>query len=90
MNAELVEQVAQVVIQHGPTEQALQALRTAFNGIHFTLCSDDDVNDELPPIYQDKDFNLYLVDGQNHCLKFTTALESATGFVVAWLSGECD
>ncbi len=85
-----VEQVAQVVIQQGPTEAALQALRQQFQGMHFTLCADDDVNGERDPIYTDKDFSLYLVDGQNHCLKFTNDLAAATGFVVAWLSGECD
>jgi len=28
-------------------------------------------------------FNLYLVDGREHCLRFTTESEAATGVVIA-------
>ncbi|MEW7977741.1 MAG: DUF6129 family protein, partial [Candidatus Sedimenticola endophacoides] len=45
-------------------------------------CSDDDIP-EMKPIREAEGFNLYLVDGSNHCLCFTPDMQIATGIVVA-------
>jgi hypothetical protein len=43
---------------------------------------DDDIGSHQP--YQSHHgFNVYLVDGREHCLKFTKDLEHATGLVLA-------
>jgi len=44
------------------------------------------MDDDLPnntPIIEHKDFNLYLIDGREHCLCLTNDYETATGIVVA-------
>jgi hypothetical protein len=57
-------------------------MRTEFAPLHFTYCYDDDISDRTPVIETDK-FNLYLIDGREHCLKMTNDYEVATGIVVA-------
>jgi hypothetical protein len=60
----------------------LSALRQQFPDIHFTYCMDDDLPNNTPVI-EHKDFNLYLIDGREHCLCLTNDYDIATGIVVA-------
>jgi len=60
----------------------LSVLRQQYQGIHFTYCMDDDLPNNTPVIER-KDFNLYLVDGREHCLCLTNDYDVATGIVVA-------
>ena len=57
-------------------------LRAEFAPLHFTYCYDDDISDRTPVI-ETEQFNLYLIDGREHCLKMTNDYEAATGIVVA-------
>ncbi len=57
-------------------------LRTQFAPLHFTYCMDDDVGG-FSPVRENEKFNLYLIDGREHCLKFTNDFQNATGIVVA-------
>lgn len=66
----------------GLSEQTLVALRTSHPGIHFTYCMDDDVG-AMEPYASHPGFNVYLVDGREHCLKFTRDIGHATGLVLA-------
>ncbi len=47
-----------------------------------TYCMNDDVI-AAKPVFEQKAFNLYLVDSRNHCLCFTRDMEVATGVVLA-------
>jgi hypothetical protein len=60
----------------------LSVLRQQYPAIHFTYCMDDDLPNNTPVI-EHKDFNLYLVDGREHCLCLTNDYDVATGIVVA-------
>lgn len=60
----------------------LSALRQQFQPIHFTYCMDDDLPDNVPVI-EKAAFNLYLIDGREHCLCLTNDYDAATGIVVA-------
>jgi hypothetical protein len=66
----------------GLNEQTLAALREAFADLHFTYCSDDDITVGEPARTADG-FNLYLVDGREHCLVLTSDPSAATGVVLA-------
>ena len=57
-------------------------LRQQYPTIHFTYCMDDDLPNNTP-IIEHKDFNLYLIDGREHCLCLTNDYDTATGIVVA-------
>ncbi len=59
-------------------------LRAEFAPLHFTYCYDDDISDRTP-VVETEQFNLYLIDGREHCLKMTNDYEAATGIVVAEL-----
>ena len=60
----------------------LSVLRQQYPNIHFTYCMDDDLPNNKPVI-EHTDFNLYLIDGREHCLCLTNNYEVATGIVVA-------
>lgn len=63
-------------------ESLITQLRTEFASLHFTYCSDDDIC-EFKPTMSHHAFNLYLIDGREHCLALTTDSNIATGIVVA-------
>ncbi len=63
-------------------EQAVSGLRQSYEGVHFTYCNDDDIS-EVSPVLEQENFNLYLVNGRDHCLTMTKDFNLATGVVVA-------
>lgn len=77
-----LESVANKAASMTLSEAAISELRQEFPDIHFTYCQDDDVA-VSEPVLESKDFNLYLIDSQNHCLSFTQDMNNATGIVVA-------
>ena len=49
------------------------------------------MDDDLPnntPIIEHKDFNIYLIDGREHCLCLTSDYDVATGIVIAEIIAE--
>jgi hypothetical protein len=84
---ERLQQVTEIVRRAGLNDQTLAALRETFSDLHFTRCMDDDVGVSLP--YQEMEgFNLYLVDGREHCLALTTDPALATGVLLAQVEPE--
>ena len=60
----------------------LASFRTDFPGLSLTRCDASDMGGETP--YQEyASFDLYLVDGSDHCWRLTGDPEAATGIVVA-------
>ncbi|MBF6650257.1 DUF6129 family protein [Methylobacter sp. BlB1] len=82
ITVEQTREIAGKIAQLGINESVLATLRQAYPGIHFTYCMDDDIPNNEPVLTHD-DFNLYLVDGREHCLCLTDNPEVATGIVVA-------
>jgi len=70
----------------GASDATVAALRQACPGVHFTLCSEDDVPARLKPAASGTGYDLYLVSGADHCVAFTDHLEAATGLVLATVS----
>ena len=66
----------------GVAEETVSALRQKYQPIHFTYCMDDDLPNNAP-IVEASAFNLYLIDGREHCLCLTNDYDAATGIVVA-------
>jgi len=77
-----VNAIAEEIEALGVDESTVSVLRQQYQTIHFTYCMDDDLPNNTPVI-EHKDFNLYLVDGREHCLCLTNDYEAATGIVVA-------
>ncbi len=82
LSSEQVQQVADHIGNQTLTETLISDIRSEFPGIHFTYCMDDDIP-EREPVLSHTAFNLYLIDGREHCLCFTNNLEHATGIVIA-------
>jgi hypothetical protein len=82
ISPEQLQQIA-ATIQTKPLSEAMVSdLRNEYQGIHFTYCMEDDIPNH-EPVLETQKFNLYLVDGRDHCLRFTTVYENATGVVIA-------
>jgi hypothetical protein len=79
--AQLAEVSSKIKAQ-GVGESILGQLRQDYPGIHFTYCMDDDIG-SYQPVLSETEFNLYLIDGREHCLCFTSDYNIATGIVVA-------
>lgn len=63
-------------------ESVISGLRSENPEIHFTYCMEDDIPNNQP-VLEGEGFNLYLVDGREHCLCLTNSYEHATGVVIA-------
>jgi hypothetical protein len=82
ITAQQVREIANKIEASALDEITISALRQQYQPIHFTYCMDDDLPNNTP-IIEHKDFNLYLIDGREHCLCLTDDYEVATGIVVA-------
>jgi hypothetical protein len=82
ISSEQVQKIASVIRNESLNESLVAMLRSENPGIHFTYCMEDDIpNNE--PVLESEGFNLYLVDGREHCLCLTNSYEHATGIVIA-------
>ncbi|MCK9608700.1 MAG: DUF6129 family protein [Methylomonas sp.] len=82
ISSEQVQRIASVLRSQALNEAVVSALRSEYPGIHFTYCMEDDLpNNE--PVLEGESFNIYLVDGREHCLCLTNNYENATGIVIA-------
>jgi len=82
ISTEQVNEIAEKIETLGVDEATVSALRQEYQPIHFTYCMDDDLpNNE--PVIEKAAFNLYLIDGREHCLCLTNDYDAATGIVVA-------
>lgn len=89
LETQFVEQVANQVATQILDEATISALREAYPQVHFTYCQDDDIVTGKPVIEREN-FNIYLVDGREHCLCLTNDYDNATGIVVAEVVAEDD
>lgn len=87
ISQDTLSQIAGRIKAAGVDESILAALRSEYPTLHFTYCSDDDLPNNEPVLEQER-FNLYLVDGRDHCLCLTRDFENATGVVVAEIYSE--
>ena len=77
-----LNEIAQVLETSGVNDATVSLLRPQYQPIHFTYCNDDDLPNNNP-VLERPDFNLYLIDGREHCLCITSDFSVATGIVVA-------
>jgi hypothetical protein len=82
ISTEQVQDIATKIGGVGIGEDAVMMLRQQYPRLHFTYCMDDDITTYQPVIEQET-FNLYLIDGRDHCLCLTSDYQIATGIVVA-------
>ena len=77
-----MQSIASVIRAQALDEAMVSNLRSDYPGIHFTYCMEDDIPNH-EPMLESQGFNLYLVDGREHCLCLTRNYEYATGIVIA-------
>lgn len=79
---EQLQQIAFAIDVQTLSESTMTRLRSEFPELHFTYCMDDDVG-AFEPVFEGAGFNIYLVDGREHCLCLTRQYEHASGLVIA-------
>jgi hypothetical protein len=72
----------------GLSDATITALRQKWPHLSFTLCSENDIPARLTPKASGHGYDLYLVDGAEHCVAFTDHLDVATGMVLAYRDGD--
>ncbi len=82
ISQETLSQISKKIITTGIDESIISLLRSEYASVHFTYCSDDDIPNN-DPVLEHEQFNLYLINGQDHCMCLTDDFDSATGIVVA-------
>ena len=82
ISADQLNEIAVSIETLGVDESTVSTLRQQYQPIHFTYCMDDDLPNNTPVI-EHEGFNLYLIDGREHCLCLTNDYDTATGIVVA-------
>ncbi len=87
ISTEQLDSVKAWLAQNGDSPSLETELRGAFDDLHFTFCSDDDVISDKP-VAEVAGYALYLVDSSQHCLCLTTDPEGASGLVVAEIEEE--
>jgi hypothetical protein len=86
---ETLEKIANTAASFGElNEAALASLKQTWPDLRFTVCSDDDMPARLPPTLSREKFNLYLVNGSEHCLSLTDDPLQAIGVVLAEVDAE--
>jgi hypothetical protein len=70
------------------SETTMDTLKQRWPELRFTYCNDDDMPARLPPALKREKFNLYLVNGSEHCLSLTDDPLHAIGVVVAAVDDE--
>lgn len=79
---EQLQTIASSIKSQTLDESLVIHLRSQYPDIHFTYCLDDDISTGKAS-FEGEGFNLYLIDGREHCLCLTQNHEHATGIVVA-------
>lgn len=82
INPDNLQTIANRIAAESLNEAMISMLRSEYPGIHFTYCMEDDIPNH-EPVMECGDFNLYLVDGREHCMCLTRNYAHATGIVVA-------
>lgn len=82
ISSEQLQLIATAIGSRDLNETMIGELRTEYPGIHFTYCMEDDIPNH-EPVMECSGFNLYLVDGREHCLCLTRNYEHASGIVIA-------
>ena len=82
ISPEQLQDIASAIDAQPLNESVVAMLRYQYPGMHFTYCMEDDIPNH-EPVLELPGFNLYLVDGREHCLCLTRDYEHATGIVIA-------
>lgn len=82
ISSERLQLIATAIGSRDLNETMIGELRAEYPGIHFTYCMEDDIPNH-EPVMECSGFNLYLVDGREHCLCLTRNYEHASGIVIA-------
>lgn len=88
IGADLLGAVMDAVAPPLAFDDLTRRLRSAYPGVHITICGEDDIPPRLPAAAENERCLLYYVDASEHCLKLTTDAEAATGIVVALRADE--
>ncbi|HEY3301053.1 MAG TPA: hypothetical protein VGJ90_09795 [Methylophilaceae bacterium] len=78
---EVIAEIESTLLQFEQnTSNPVPILKECFPQLTFLRMSDSDM--DVPPYLSAQKYNLYLLDGREHCVQLTHNLEHATGIIV--------
>lgn len=77
-----LDRIEEFLLAHNTAEH-LPAFRARFPGVSLTRCDVGDVEADATPFKVHPTFELFLVDGRDHCWQLTQDPACATGVVLA-------
>jgi hypothetical protein len=81
LSADDLTEIEALLAAHDADARMFADLRGRFPNLSLTRCDASDLDAE-PPFRACRQFDLYLVDGMDHCWRFTFDPSRATGIVV--------
>lgn len=87
---DVLQTVLNAVDSHASLDDEMlgRILREGFSGIHFSLCSDDDMPSRIPFAAENRQCRLYYVTSRDHCLSLTNDADAASGLAVARIDAD--
>jgi hypothetical protein len=82
LSAEDITEIDALLAAPGVAAQTVATLRERFPRLSVTRVDASDLSLETPFRHYER-FDLYLVDGSNHCWSLTDSAERATGLAIA-------
>ena len=87
MPPELIEHICTMLANGNARRAGIdRELRTAFPGLTFSVCDDNDIPSRIRPLAMRDDFALYGIDTGGHCAALTTDIEAAGGLAIALIN----
>jgi hypothetical protein len=75
-------QIRELLETDQPVSARIGSIRAAFPKISLTRCDASDMDTETPAL-EFGNFNVFLIDTSEHCVRITTNPASATGVIIA-------
>lgn len=82
LTTDALKQVQSLLETEVPVGERIANLRQAFPGVSLTRCDAGDIDTETP-VLETTEFNVYLVDTSEHCVRVTEDPARATGLILA-------
>lgn len=82
LTADALKEICALLESEVPVAERVASLRKNFPGLSLTRCDASDMSNDAPT-FETTDFNVYLIDTSEHCVRITTNPAAATGLIVA-------
>lgn len=89
ISADMLQSVSSMLAEGKASQPGIdQVLRTAFPGMPFSVCSDNDIPSRIKPLLVGAGFALYGMSSNGHCVTLSSDPETSSGLTIALIDDE--